>query len=146
MKTAHRLCSSSARLIAAAIVATSAAAWHAGADAQAPAERISAQQGVTLKVTPRPWVAGAAEWSFAVVLDTHSQALDDDLVKGTALILDGRELAPLRWNGAAPGGHHREGVLVFAAPGALPALLELRIQRPGEAQPRLFRWDTEALK
>ncbi|CAG9183981.1 hypothetical protein [Cupriavidus pinatubonensis] len=131
--------------IAAAIVATTAAAWHTGVRAE-PAERISAQEGVTLKVTPKPWLSGAREWSFSVTLDTHSQALEDKLSEGTVLVVDGREVAPVQWTGAAPAGHHREGVLTFPAPDAQPAAVELRLQRPGEATPRVLRWDATSLK
>lgn len=131
--------------IAAAIVANAAAGWPIGARAE-PAVRTSAEQGVTLKVTPTAWVAGDREWSFSVVLDAHSQALDDDLAKSAVLVIDGREVKPLQWTGAAPGGHHREGRLGFPAPAALPQTVELRIQRPGEVSPRIFRWDAAALQ
>lgn len=131
--------------IAAAIVATTAAAWHSGVHAE-PAERISAQEGVTLKVTPKPWLPGAREWSFSVALDTHSQALDDNLSESAVLVVDGREVAPLQWSGPAPGGHHREGVLTFPAPDLQPAAVELHVQRPGEATPRVLRWDATSLK
>lgn len=90
--------------------------------------------------------AGAAELEFAVVLDTHSADLDDDLTQTARLIVDGREFPPARWTGAAPGGHHREGKLSFALPLQPPQVVELRIQRRGEAQPRVFRWGAAALR
>lgn len=131
--------------IAATIVATAVASWPTGARAE-PAVRTSDEQGVTLKVTPNPWLAGDREWSFSIVLATHSQALDDDLARNVVLVIDGREVKPLQWTGAAPGGHHREGRLGFPSPAALPQAVELRIQRPGEASPRIFRWDAAALQ
>ena len=145
MKSISLSSSLSLRLIAAAMLAMTVTAWHAGAHAQ-PAARSSVEQGVTLKVTPQSPPAGAGEWEFSVVLDTHSQALDDDLAKNAVLVIEGQEVAPLRWTGTAPGGHHREGRLVFPAPASSPATVELRIQRPGEAAARLFRWDAAALK
>lgn len=101
----------------------------------------SVQGGVTVDVTPTEIGAGAREWTFKVVLDTHSQELADDLVK-TAVLVDGagRETKALGWEGAAPGGHHREGVLRFAAIQPFPAAIELRISRSGEGAPRSFRW------
>lgn len=101
----------------------------------------SSQGGVTVDVTPAELAAGAKVWSFKVVLDTHSQDLSDDLAK-SAVLLDaqGREGKPIAWEGAAPGGHHREGVLKFAAFEPLPEAVELRIARPGEAAARTFRW------
>jgi hypothetical protein len=95
--------------------------------------------GVTVAVTPGS-LAGQV-WSFDVVLDTHSQDLSDDVAK-SALLRDGKgkEARPLAWEGAPPGGHHRKGVLKFAAIEPRPALIELHINRPGEAKPRVFRW------
>jgi hypothetical protein len=137
----------SMHLVAAAIVAMSAAAWHpwAGAQAQAPAAQSSAERGVTVKVTPKAF-GPAGEWEFAVVLDTHSTELNDDLVKAAVLVVDGNELRPVSWTGAAPGGHHREGVLKFQAPRPAPQAVELRIQRAGETAARVFRWDGAALR
>lgn len=140
----------SLQMIAAAGVAALGATWHGGARAQAappaPATQTSADGGVTLKVTPGPMTAGATEWEFGIVLDTHSASLDDDLMQAARLIVDGREFAPIRWTGAAAGGHHREGKLSFALPQPLPQVVELRIQRSGEAQPRVFRWDAAVLR
>jgi hypothetical protein len=75
------------------------------------------------------------------VLDTHTQDLSDDLVKSAVLLDDrGNQFRPLAWEGAAPGGHHRRGVLKFNPVAPPPRALELRISRPGEAQARVFRW------
>lgn len=101
----------------------------------------SVQGGVTVDVTPADVAAGSKVWSFKVVLDTHSQELSDDLVK-SALLVDpqGRSGKPIAWEGAAPGGHHREGVLKFDAIAPRPQAVELRITRPGESAARTFRW------
>lgn len=106
---------------------------------QATAQSTAA--GVTVKVTPRVTAADAATWVFAVVLDTHSQELSDDLLRTTVLVTDdGREIQPGAWKGAAPGSHHREGSLEFPAPSPAPKAFALRMQRAGEAEPRLFRF------
>jgi hypothetical protein len=103
--------------------------------------KTSSTAGVTVKVTPSAIAAGAAFWEFAVVLDTHSQTLDDDLLKSTVLLgRNGARHAPVSWEGAAPGGHHREGVLRFRALSPLPDAVELLVSRPGEEVPRVFRW------
>jgi hypothetical protein len=67
--------------------------------------------------------------------------LSDDLMQ-TAVLLDdaGRKRSPVAWEGAGPGGHHREGVLKFRPLAPAPAAVELQIQRAGEAKPRSFRW------
>jgi hypothetical protein len=101
----------------------------------------SSERGVTVAVTPLNVSADAKTWDFKIVLDTHSQDLSDDLLK-TAVLLDGTGTrhAPVAWEGAAPGGHHREGVLRFKPVTPQPAAIELRITRPGEPGPRSFRW------
>jgi hypothetical protein len=137
------------RAIAAAVIATTALSWQAAAQAQAappnPLTQSSAERSVTVVVTPKPASQGAAEWEFAVKLDTHSASLDDDLTKSAVLIADGREILPSGWSGAGPGSHHREGVLKFPAPAKPPAAVELRIQRDNEPSPRVYRWDGAAL-
>lgn len=128
----HRLIS---RTLALLVFSGFAAGAHAAGDLPT---QTSSQSGVTVKVTPRS-LAGEI-WEFKVVFDTHSQDLKDDLLKAAALVADGNApSSPTDWQGDGPGGHHREGVLRFKA-GASPATLELRLPRPGEAAPRVFRW------
>ena len=106
--------------------------------------RTSTSQGVTVKVTPKVLAADAPAWEFAVVLDTHSADLSDDLTKTAALIGPGGErIAALAWEGAAAGGHHREGVIRFQPITPAPATVELQIQRPGESKPRVFQWNVK---
>ena len=126
----------SACLLAAAIALPAAAA-------ELKTQR-SSDRGVTVAVTPQNLSAGAKSWDFKIVLDTHSVDLNDDLVK-IAVLLDGTggKYAPVAWDGAGPGGHHREGVLRFKPPASRPQAIELRISRPGEAKPRVFSWRLE---
>lgn len=120
------------------LVATLAA--HAQGSAPA-AIQTSVQKGVTVKVTPKVVGADQARWQFAVVLDSHSSELGDDLVDIATLVTpDGREIKAAAWTGAAPGGHHREGLLEFAMAPPWPGAIELKVLRPGEAAPRVFRW------
>ena len=109
------------------------------------ASQSSEDGGVTIAVKPVDVSAKAATWSFQVSLSTHSQDLNDDLVR-TAFIVDrvgNRNALPTGWKGDAPGGHHRKGVLSFKALAPLPAAIELRIQRAGEKAPRVYRWDLD---
>ena len=103
--------------------------------------RTSTTSGVTVKVTPKNVASSATTWEFAIVLDSHTQDLSDDLLKSARLI-DGenRQHAPIAWDGAPPGGHHREGVLRFKPIAPAPQAVELQITRPGESTPRSFRW------
>jgi hypothetical protein len=116
-------------------------AAFAQATSPAPTTQSSVDRGVTVKVTPKATGAADGRWEFDVVLDTHSADLSDDLAQDASLITnDGRTLKPVSWTGAPPGGHHREGVLTFEVPAPRPASIELRIVRPGEPAPRIFRW------
>ena len=130
------------RAIAAALMLGGAPlAALAQATSGAPATQSSVDRGVTVKVTPKTVGASDGRWEFGVVLDTHSADLSDDLVQSASLATDdGRTLKPADWTGAAPGGHHREGVLAFDVPAPRPTSIELRIIRPGESAPRTFRW------
>lgn len=107
--------------------------------AQSLPAQTTSQSGVTIKVTPRPLEGGA--WAFDVILDTHSQELKDELLKSAVLVsADGAQVSPVQWQGDAPGGHHRKGVLRFNPVTPAPGVLELRITRPGEPTPRTYRW------
>ena len=108
---------------------------------EAVATRSSIAQGVTVKVTPSLIGSTDKRWEFSIVLDAHSAELSDDLTQTATLTTDeGRTLKPVSWTGAAPGGHHREGVLTFDVPAPRPTTVELRIARTGESAPRTFRW------
>jgi len=100
----------------------------------------SSQGGVKITVEPRGSPHGAKTWDFAITLETHTQALDDDLALSSTLLADGKPYRPLGWEGSPPGGHHRKGVLRFEAVTPLPHGVELQIRRTGEASPRIFRW------
>ena len=45
------------------------------------------------------------------------------------------------WEGSGPGGHHREGILVFNEINPTPAYIELKIKNVGGVPERLFKWD-----
>lgn len=111
----------------------------AAAASPALAPQSSSEASVTVKITPRTLTG--ATWDFEVVFDTHSKELKDDLEKAAVLVADGgAALTPVKWQGDPPGGHHRSGTLQFKAISPMPAAIELRITRQGEAKPRSFRW------
>lgn len=123
------------------VLATAPLVALAQASPESIAVQSSSEQGVTVKVTPRSIGSADSRWEFAVVMDTHSADLSDDLTLSATLVTDeGRTFRPVRWQGAPPGGHHREGVLAFDVPAPRPGVIELRIARPGESAPRIFRW------
>lgn len=121
----------------------STALLGAGGIAAAPGlpTQSSSATGVTVKATPRA-LSGDA-WEFEIAFDTHTQELNDDLMKTASLVADGKPLAPAGWQGDPPGGHHRKGVLKFGATGLRPQAIELTITRPGEPKPRSFRWQLQ---
>jgi len=127
------------RLIGFALVAVVGfvEAWAAE---MAPDQQTSSQGGVTITVAPKGFSSEAKTWDFAVTLETHTQPLDDDLAKSSALLGNGKSYLPVRWEGDPPGGHHRKGVLHFKAVTPPPQSVELQIRLAGEASPRIFRW------
>lgn len=123
------------------VLAASPLVALAQASLDATATQSSSEQGVSVKVTAKSVGLQGSRWEFAVVLDTHSAELSDDLSQSATLTTgDGRAFKPTAWLGAPPGGHHREGVLAFDVPAPRPSTVELRIDRPGESAPRTFRW------
>ena len=90
----------------------------------------------TLQTIPKE----ARTWDFEVILETHTQTLNGDLAKSWMLITDGKQYAPLGWEGAPPGGHHLRGVLRFKAIVPPPTAVELQIRLAGDASPRSFKW------
>ncbi len=99
------------------------------------------QGQVVIQATPVEIGKDAKTWKFAIVLDTHSGSLDEDMVK-TSLLSDeqGNVYQPIAWEGSPPGGHHREGVLVFDALEPVPFSVELKIKGVGGVAERSFTW------
>lgn len=95
---------------------------------------------VTITVTPLSLSAGE-EMRFSMSLDTHSGDLSEDLTNISVLYDDaGRKYTPVSWTGDPPGGHHREGELVFPARSSLPRALTLTIQS-STIGAQEFRWN-----
>lgn len=99
---------------------------------------------VTIKVTPVEFGKGVETWKFRIVLDTHSGSLDNDLLAAVSLAGDkGTVYRPVAWEGAGPGGHHREGTLIFDPIKLLPEYVALTIKDVGGIPERSFRWNTK---
>ena len=79
---------------------------------------------------------------FEVAMNTHSVDLIDDMIKVSILRDDaGKAYRPTAWEGAEPGGHHREGKLKFAAMTTKPKYVELVIRDVAKVPERAFRWE-----
>lgn len=120
-------------LILAVLISVGVAAWPS-------VTQTSEAQGVTVAVTPGNLDPDNGIWDFAIAFDSRGQRLNDELMENVLLTGNGRSMKPLAWEGAAAGGTHRAGVLKFIALKPRPKDLELRIQRPGEAKPRIFHF------
>ncbi len=116
-------------------------ALTAVASAQPLQPRSSNVAGVTVTAKPLGLTPGAKSWDFEIVMDTHTQPLDQDLARVSIMVDDGgKQYAPSAWKGDPPGGHHRKGVLQFAPVPGNPKSLELRIQGVGTPEARVFAW------
>lgn len=122
------------------ICALAAAITSAPLSAAGPTQGAQSSSVAGVKITVEPKGFQRDAWEFAVTLETHVQDLDDDLARSATLLADGRSYRPLVWVGSPPGGHHRKGVLRFAAVTPPPQAVELQIRRKGEPRPRSFRW------
>jgi len=106
--------------------------------------RTSDEAGVRVVVTPKALGRDGAVWEFAVVMDTHTKPLSDDVAQAAVLVDEaGRRHVPAAWQGDPPGGHHRKGVLQFSPPVEMPKSIELQINGVGGVATRSFRWITE---
>ena len=104
-------------------------------------ERTSDEGGVQIKVELQSLSLGSS-WDFKITLDTHSVALDQDLLKIAKLVVDGKDTySPTNWEGSPVGGHHRSGVLSFPVVSDSPQTIELQIFDIGGIEKRLFQWE-----
>ena len=106
--------------------------------------RTSDEAGVRVAVTPKSYGPDATDWEFSVVMDTHVKPLSENLTQA-AILVDGagRRYEPLAWQGDAPGGHHRKGVLQFSRPAETTKSIELQLAGVGGVAIRTFRWEVE---
>ena len=104
--------------------------------------QINSEGSVEVEVTPVEISDTSDSWRFKIVLNTHSVELDQDLTK-VVLLIDskGDKYQPLSWDGAPPGGHHREGVLTFRPISPLPLSIELVIKNIDGIPERKFNWN-----
>lgn len=112
----------------------------------ADAPQSSEGGGVTVKAT---WLADREDPTFAIVLDTHSVALDGyDLRQQALLRVDGVSVKPVSWDAPA-GGHHRTGELAFPSTSdhgnqlitERSQKVELVISGVGDVPERVLTWE-----
>lgn len=89
-----------------------------------------------------PLTLSGDAWEFEVAFNTHSVNLGFDVTEVSVLRCDqGQEYTPTVWEGPGPGGHHRSGVLKFAALDHSTSSVEIVIRDVAEVPERVFRWD-----
>jgi hypothetical protein len=104
------------------------------------APQIDSGGQVTIEVAPL--ALGEDVWEFKVALNTHSVDLGFDLTEVSTLRCDrGQEFEAAAWDGSGPGGHHRSGVLRFAALDHPTSTVEVVIRDVAKVPERVFRWD-----
>jgi hypothetical protein len=100
-----------------------------------------------VQVTVQPTDLQSAEWSFSVVMNTHSVDLPKDLMQSATLTDgSGNKIASLRWVDGALSSmpdHHHSGTLVFSAPASKPQSIILVISNVGGIPTRTFSWNLE---
>lgn len=102
------------------------------------------QQPILVKATPVSLGKSEPVWKFTVAFTTHSGDLEQDPTKVVALVDDsGNTYQPTAWEGPGPGGHHREGTLLFNAVQPTPKYIELKIKDVGGIPERSFKWNLE---
>ena len=96
---------------------------------------------VDIAVTPETLEVGQP-MAFEIAMNTHSVDLSDDMTQIVTLRDDqGKEYTPMAWEGAAAGGHHRNGVIKFAALTSKPKSVDLVIKGLAKVSERIFHWD-----
>jgi hypothetical protein len=96
---------------------------------------------VDVAVTPQTLEIGQP-MAFEIAMNTHSVDLSDDMTKLVTLSDEtGKEYAPTAWEGGEAGGHHRSGVIKFAALTSKPKSVHLVIKGLAKVSERTFHWD-----
>lgn len=104
--------------------------------------QVNSEGSVEVEVTPVEVSGTSDQWKFKIVMDTHSVELDQDLTMVTRLVDDkGNLYTPLSWDGAPPGGHHREGTLSFAPVFPRPERISIVVTDIGNIAERNFSWE-----
>jgi YHS domain-containing protein len=99
------------------------------------------QKSVKVKVAPEKIRFGEPV-QFKIVFDTHSVDLSFDPVAISTLEFGhGVVVRPDKWEGAAPGGHHRSGILVFKNIPKETKTLKLTLRNVAGVPERIFVWN-----
>src|SRR3989338_8490175 len=100
-------------------------------------------EGGNVTVTAQPEVLKIGQKpTFKLEFNTHSVDLSFDIAKQSFLTDDkGNKLEGSTWNGSPPGGHHREGTLIFNDPLSETKYAEFIIKEIAGVSERKFKWE-----
>ena len=100
-------------------------------------------EGGNVTITVKPKILKVGEKPlFEVEFNTHSVDLTFDISLVSSLIDDkGNILTTPKWDGSAPGGHHRSGTLSFKTPLPRTKYVELVIYDVAGVKERRFKWN-----
>lgn len=102
-------------------------------------EQVGETASVTVMVKPTDISEDSCY--FEVTLQTHSIDLDMDILKSVILLGDNaEEILPDIWEGDAPDGHHRTGILTFQKVNSVQDEIRLQVKDVGEVSLREFNW------
>ena len=126
-----------------AVLVIVAGAIGFGVNAGAYEMRSNRENRVRVDVKPVQLAPGQPA-RFEVQMNTHSEALGEDMVAVSTLKdNEGREYPATAWQGSAPGGHHREGVLEFPDLEENTASITLILKGIANVPERIFEWPVE---
>jgi len=126
-----------------AVLVIVAGAIGFGVNAGAYEMRSNQENRVRVDVKPVQLAPGQPA-RFEVQMNTHSEALGEDMVAVSSLKdNEGREYHATAWKGSAPGGHHRKGVLEFPDLGNNTASITLILKGIANVSERIFEWPVE---
>ena len=112
-------------------------------DAGAYEMRTNKEKRVRVDVKPVQLTPGQPA-KFEVQMNTHSETLEEDMVAVSSLKDNaGRVYQATAWQGSAPGGHHREGVLEFPKLEDNTESITLIIRKVSNVPERTFDWSVE---
>ena len=99
-------------------------------------------EGGNVTVIVKPIILKAREKpTFIVEFNTHSVDLNFEIPQISSLTDDkGKVLTMPKWDGSAPGGHHRNGTLAFNETLSQTKHVELIITNIAGVTERKFRW------
>jgi len=117
-----------------------AAAMGLAVDAGAYETRSNRENQVRVDVKPVQLAPGQPA-RFEVRMNTHSEALEEDMVAVSSLKDNaGRVYQATTWEGSEPGGHHRKGVLEFPKLENNTESITLTIRKVAKVPERTFEW------